>query len=442
MTKRKRKAPRPSPNTLSEELDLALVPIAKQMAGKPLGESLDPTSGSLLSQLMGRLVELSMQEEMTEHLGYEPGQRIDATDEYQGEQRANHRNGFSERTLVTSQGQTTIRAPRDRDASFDSHLLPKRKRLTQEMEDRFISMYSAGMSTRDIEAHIREIYGVEVSAQFVSRLTRRMDEELTQWRSRPLDAVLPIVFVDAIHVKIRHQDGVKPTAVYQVCAYNEDGHLEIVGLYLPDDGSSAESATFWSKVFIDMNNRGVEDVLILCSDGLSGLKRAAQARWPEVEHQPCVVHLVRASTKYLSYTDRKEVCAKLKTIYGAPSYEEANRLLEAQAEEWEETHPEVLRQWRANLEDLQGMWRYGKGLRKMVYTTNAIENVHSQQRRVLKTKGSFPNPASALRLMTILARKITEKNTNRKRSAPRWRSVVADLHILFEDRIPSFWGGF
>lgn len=431
-----------SKNAFGPELEALLLQAAKEAAGKPISDSLKPGSGSLLSKMIGRVVELAMEEEMTDHLGYEPNERLtrDQTDELGAHQRPNHRNGHFSKTVKTTQGPVEINVPRDRQGTFEPQALPKGKSLTKELEERIISMYTAGMSTRDIEEHFRDFYGAQANSQFISRVSSRVDKELVEWRNRPLEAVYAVMLVDAIFVKVRHSQGVKATAIYQVCAYNDDGQLEILGLYMPGDGQTGESASFWHKVFSELHSRGVADVLILCADGLEGIEKAARALWGELHFSPCVVHLVRASTKYVARQDREELCRDLKTIYQSASFEAAVTAQEAFGDKWHARYPKVVAQWEENVLALEGLWKFSAMLRKLIYTTNAIENVHNQQRKVLKTKRSLPSRDSALRLMTLLARKITAKNLARARTRPHWRKIVAELHIHFEGRIPSSWG--
>lgn len=300
----KPKTPRKNRQRFSPEIEQVLQMAAKEAAGKPLSETLNPDSGSLLTQFMGRIIELAMQEEMTEHLGYQPYERL-PKDQSQAVEptRSNSRNGHYKKTVETTNGTTVIEVPRDRDGSFEPQILPKGQRVSHELEQRIISMLTCGMSTRDIGEHLTQLYGTKTDSQFVSRLTIKLDDELTAWRNRPLEAVLPIVFVDAIHLKVRHSHGVHSTAVYQVCAYNEDGKLEIVGLYMAPEGQTGEGASFWHQVFVELHSRGVKDILFMSADGLEGLEKAARALWPEVSFQPCVVHLVRASMRYVVRKD-------------------------------------------------------------------------------------------------------------------------------------------
>ena len=264
--KKKSRPPRPSDNTITPELDLLIQQAAREAKGQDLTEVLKPASGSLMSQLMGRFIEIAMSEEMTEHLGYEPYER-QPQEERQApgsRQRENSRNGHYKKPVKTSAGETLIRVPRDRAGSFEPQIVPKGHSISRELEARIIAMMTCGMSTHDISEHLGELYGVEANSQFISRLTIKLDRELSEWRNRPLEQVYPIVFIDAIHLKVRHAQGVRSTAVYQVCAYNDEGKLEIIGLYMAPEGQTGESASFWHQVFVQLRSRGVDDILILC----------------------------------------------------------------------------------------------------------------------------------------------------------------------------------
>lgn len=406
--------------------------IGKQIAGKPLGAALAPGSDSPLAALIGQIVQTALDHEMTEHLGYERSERAQAP-------RENTRNGSSPKTLKTSQGEVTIEVPRDRNSTFEPTLIPKRSQVTEELEQRIFAMLEEGMTTRQIQDHLSEVYHATLSAASISELSKKLDEVLKAWRSRPLEQVYPIMIVDAIYLKIRSAQGVRSTAVYQVCAYNDMGRLEVLGVYLPEDGSTEESARFWHSIFVDLRNRGVEDVLYLCMDGLSGLPAAAQALWPDVSIQPCVVHLVRNSLRHVSSKRRYEMASDLKAIYQAPSFEAAELALGALSKKWGEEHA-VSQQWEQNLGKIQSLFKVGPALRKKISTTNAIENLHSHERRYLKGHKSYPSRESALRRVTLVARKLSKKNTSQGQPRGQWRSVVNELHVLFADRLPHEWG--
>lgn len=426
-----------SSQRFAEPVEELLREIAKDAAGKPLEESLTPDSP--LKHLIARVVELAYEEEMTEHLGYE---RHEPTVDEEGRRipRSNTRNGSSKKTLRTSHGDVEVKVPRDRNSKFEPQIIPKHSAITKDLEQRVVSMYARGMTTRDLRSHVEEIYGLDVSPMFVSRLVERLDPELKAWRNRPLEQICPIVFVDGIHMKVRHSHGVRSTAAYLVCGYTESGQLQILSICMASGSEVvAESASYWHQVLIELKNRGLEDVLILSADGLSGLSEAVQAVYPNAHIQPCVVHMVRASLRLVNWKDRKKLSPLLRAIYQAPSYEAAELALERFDEQWGQRYPGVVQQWEQNLPRLSQMWSYGPELRRIVYTTNAIENINRQVRKVIKNRGAFPNPNSALRLLTLVLMRINETYAKKK---PRreWKAVLNDLHILFSDRLPPQWG--
>lgn len=408
--------------------------MAREMAGTPLGDALAPGSESPLARFIGAFVQASLEQEMTDHLGYARSARAD-------EPRPNTRNGSFAKTLHTTHGPVAIQVPRDREGAFEPVLVTKGQRMTQDLEERILALLEEGMTTGQIEAHLAQVYHTRLSASSISELSARVDGLLKAWRCRPLEAVYAIVIVDAIYVKIRGPRGVRATAVYQVCAYDEMGRLEVLGVYLPEDEATAESARFWHSVFVDLRNRGVEDVLYLCMDGLSGLEAAARAIWPRVSVQPCVVHLVRASLRHVGRARRKELASDLRAIYQAASYEAAELALDALQTKWGPEHA-VSRQWGEHLPSLQGLFGVGPALRQKIATTNAIENLHAHQRRYLKGHKSYPSRESGLRYVTLIARKLSRANTSTQRARAGWSEVLSELHVLFEGRIPPTWGHF
>jgi len=414
------------------EYEQLIKELGKQLAGKPLGEALAPGSDSSLAQLIGSVVQAALEQEMTEHLGYERGQRADAP-------RPNTRNGAYPKTLRTSQGPIEVQVPRDRHAQFEPHIVTKGQAISEELEQRIFAMLENGFSTRQITEQLEEIYHTQLSATSISNLAKKLDELLVQWRCRPLEQVYAIMIVDAIYLKVRGEQGVRSTAVYQVCAYDDRGRLEVLGVYIPKDGATEESARFWHSIFVDLQNRGVADVLYLCMDGLSCLPQAAQAIWPQVSIQPCIVHLVRNSLRHVSSKRRHEMAKELRHIYQAPNYEAAQMRLDALTQKWGAEH-QVSQQWERNLPQIESLFEVGPALRKKISTTNAIENLHSHQRRYLKAHKSYPNRESALRRVTLVARKLSRKNTSAQRQRGGWLSVVNELHILFDDRLLPHWG--
>lgn len=437
MAKKKKasKSPR-TQNYLGEPIDELLRGFAKEAAGKPLSESLTPDSP--LKQLIGRFVELTYEEEMNEHLGYE---RYKDTPSAPDDPQRNTRNGSYSKTLKTSLGTTQVAVPRDRKGEFSPRIVPKFQGISNELEARIVSMYSRGMTTRDIGGHIEEIYNFEASPMFVSRVVEKLEPELKAWRNRALESHYAIVFIDALHLKVRHSFGVRPTAAYQVCGYNESGRLEILGIAMaPTENGVAESASFWHQMLLEVKNRGVQEMLIVCGDGLIGLEQAVEAVFPRARFQPCVVHLTRNSFKIASYKHRANLARDLRLIYQAPTYEAAEMALENLAEQWNQRYPQIVAQWTQNLPRLANLWTYGAGLRKLVYTTNPIENVNRQLRKVTKTRGSMPTVESAIRLLTLAAMQISEKEQQKTRARPDWKSILGELHIHFADRLPKEWG--
>jgi transposase-like protein len=300
-------------------------------------------------------------------------------------------------------------------------------------------MYASGMTTRDIQAHVEELYGFEASEMLVSRLVERLDPELAAWRSRGLEAIYGIVFVDAIHLKVRHASGVKSTAAYQVCGYGEGGTLELLGVYMAPEGySPAESASFWHQVLVELEHRGVQEMLIVCADALTGLDKAIEAVYPRASLQPCVVHLMRGSLVLVHHSERKPVARELKRIYQAPTYEAAERALEEVEALWGKRYPHLVAKWTEALPHLAKLYQYSMPLRTLVYTTNPIENINRQIRKVTKNRGVMPNVDSALRLLTLVVRKIDEAGQGRRR--PDWSRISKELAIHFPGRLPQTWG--
>lgn len=437
MTKKKKttKSPR-TQNYLGEPIDELLRGFAKEAAGKPLAESLTPESP--LKQIIGRFVELAYEEEMNQHLGYE---RYKNTAFDPDDPQRNTRNGSYSKTLKTSLGKTDVAVPRDRKGTFSPQIIPKFQGISDELEARIVSMYARGMTTRDICGHVQEIYNFEASPMLVSRVVEKLEPELKAWRNRLLESHYPIVFIDAMHLKVRHNVGVRPTAAYQICGYNESGHLEILGISMASsEQGTSESASFWHQALLEIKNRGVQDMLIVCGDGLVGLEQAVEVVFPRARFQPCVVHLTRNSFKLASYKHRSSLARDLRAIYQAPTYESAEIALQDLHNTWNQRYPQIVSQWSQNLPRLANLWTYGAALRKLVYTTNPIENVNRQLRKVTKTRGAMPHTQSAMRLLTLAAMQISQKEQNKKRVRNDWKAILAELHIHFGERLPKEWG--
>jgi putative transposase len=392
------------------------------LAGYSKPEDLTGPDG-LLKQLTGALVERALQAEMTDHLGYE----AHAAD---GRGSGNSRNGTNEKTLTTELGDITIEVPRDRNGSFEPKLVKKHQRRLTGFDDTILSMYARGMSARDIQSHLSEIYGTEVALSLISSVTDAVVDEIAGWQSRPLDRVWPFVFLDALVIKVRDQGVVQNKSAYLALGVGVDGRKEVLGLWL----ESTEGAKFWLKVITELKNRGVEDIFIACCDGLKGFPQAIEAVFPKTIVQTCIVHLVRSSTRFVSWKDRKVLIAKLRLIYRAPTEDAALAELDAFEAEWKSRYPIVAKAWRANWEAARPFFAFPLEIRRLIYTTNAIESLNSQLRKIIKSKGHFPSDEAATKLLYLALRNVEKK----WRSGPiYWKSVLNQLAIHFDERLPA-----
>jgi putative transposase len=381
-----------------------------------LGES------GLLKQLTKAVVERALGAELTHHLGYEKHDPA-------GRGSGNARNGKSTKTLKTEQGPLPIEVPRDRAGTFDPILVPKGETRFRGFDEKVVSMYARGMTTREIQAHLQELYGVEVSPTLVSQITEAVSDEVKTWQARPLDAVYPIVYLDALRVKARDNGHVVNKAVYLALGIRLDGTKEVLGLWISEN----EGAKFWLSVVTELKNRGVQDIFLACVDGLKGFPEAIEAVFPKTRVQLCIVHLVRHSLNYVSWKQRAEMAADLKTVYGAATAEEAAKRLDAFAEKWDATHPTVSGIWRRHWERVIPFFGYPPDIRKVIYTTNAIESVNMSLRKVTKNRGSFPNDEAILKLFHLALNNIAKKWTLPIRD---WKAALNQFTILFEDRMP------
>jgi putative transposase len=377
----------------------------------------------LLKQLTKKLLERAMQAEMTEHLGYEKHAPS-------GKNSGNSRNGSYAKTVKGEFGNLDVTVPRDRKASFDPIILPKGESRFTGFDDKIISMYARGMTTRDIQAHLEEVYGVEVSPTLVSQVTQAVTEEITLWQNRPLDEVYPIVYLDAVRVKVRHDGRVINKAVYLAIAVTFNGVKEVLGMWTAE----TEGAKFWLQVVTELKNRGVRDIFIACVDGLKGFPEAIEAVFPNTQVQLCIVHMVRHSLNYVSWKQRKEVADDLKTIYQAPTLQQAEVSLEQFEAKWNATHPTIGKSWRRNWERIIPLFSYPPEIRKAIYTTNAIESLNMSLRKVTKNRGSFPNDESMLKLLYLALKNIAKKWTMPIRD---WKSALNQFTIIFENRMPD-----
>jgi len=375
----------------------------------------------MLKNLFKGTIESMLEAEMEEHLGYEKNS-------VQGNNSGNSRNGYGRKTIKSELGETEIRIPRDRNGEFEPQLIEKRQTRTDDLENRVLAMYSKGMTTRDIEDHLRDIYGVEASASMISRITDKIMPAVTEWQNRPLDAMYPIVFLDGIVFKVRKDARVINKCMYSVLGINMEGRKEILGIWLSEN----ESASFWASVCNDLKNRGVQDILIACRDNLSGFSTAIETVFPKTEQQLCVIHQIRNSTKYVSYKDLKALMADLKLVYGAPTLEDAEYHLEELRENWGKKYPQILKSWDANWAELTTYFKYPQEVRTLIYTTNAVEGFHRMLRKFTKTKSIYPTDDAVRKSVYLSIQEISRKWTMPIRD---WGIIIGQLSIFFEDRL-------
>ena len=378
----------------------------------------------LFKEAVAEFLNGSLQEEMTEHLGYE---RYD----YANKETGNSRNGSTGKKLRTSMGEIEIETPRDRKGEFEPQLIKKNQTsISPELETKIIALYAKGMSDSDISDHIRDIYGVGVSESTISRVTDSVLPRMREWQQRPLESVYAVVFMDAIHYSVRSEGRFVKKAVYIAIGIDLEGKKDVLGMWVGEN----ESARYWLTVMNNMKNRGVEDILIMCTDNLTGLTDAIAAAYPMTEVQHCIIHQIRATTKYVSYKDLKALMADLKQVYAAVDSDSALTALEAFSEKWDERYPQISKSWRANWSELSTYFKYPEEIRRLIYTTNQIEGFNRQMRKVTKTKSVFPTDDSLLKILYLAMVEVTRKWTASRHD---WKVIRAQLGIFFEDRIPE-----
>lgn len=381
-------------------------------AGKPLlGRE------GILTPLIKNLTEAALEGELDSHLGQEIT--------------ANHRNGKSRKTIKSLNGNFELNTPRDRDGTFSPQLVKKHQTsLNDEIEQKIIAMYGVGLSYHDISGHLRDLYGLEVSTGTLSAVTDKIIQTVKEWQARPLASMYPIVWLDAIHYKIRENGKVVSKAVYTILGVNLEGRKEVLGLYI----SEHEGANFWLQVLTDLSNRGVKDILIACVDGLKGFPEAIEAIFPNTEVQLCIVHQIRNSLKYVGSKNQKEFMADLKRVYKASNKNLAVSELDVLDDKWNDKYPIVIKSWRNNWERLSQYFKYPEDIRRIIYTTNTIEAVHRQFRKLTKTKGAFPNQDSLLKLLYLGI-----QNASKKWTMPiqNWSLTISQLAIFFEGRLDN-----
>lgn len=374
----------------------------------------------IFARLFSDTIEQMMEGELTENLGYEPY-------EASGRNSGNSRNGYYDSSMRTSGGDTKIRVPRDRNGEFQSELL---KKNSNEIEQKIIAMYAKGTSTRDIRDMLEELYGIDVSASMISNITDKIWELVEAWHNRPLASIYAIVYLDALHIKLKRDGKIENVAVYNVLGIDLEGHKEVFGHWIGDGG---EGSNFWLSVITDLQNRGVEDIFIASIDGLPGFSDAIQAVFPKTKTQRCIIHQIRSSLKYVVWKDRKAFTADLKTIYKAATREEAEANLLKLEEKWSGKYGAAVKSWQNNWEELATFFEFPKEIRRLIYTTNTVEGYHRQLRKVLKNKSSFPTEQSVRKLLYLATMDITKKWTAPIRN---WPLILNQLAIRFEDRCP------
>jgi transposase-like protein len=378
----------------------------------------------IFARLFASTLEQMLEAELSEHLGYEPY-------EAKGRNSGNNRNGKYTKKVRSSEGETTIQVPRDRNGEFEPQLVKRYTANTNELEDKIIGMYAKGMSVRDIQGTLQELYGVDVSPTTLSAITDKVWELVESWQSRPLASLYAIIYLDAIHIKMRREGKVENTAVYVVLGVDLEGHRDVLGHWV---GDGSESANFWLSVITDLQSRGVQDILIACMDGLTGFKEAVLAVFPKTDIQRCIIHQIRNSLKYISWKDKKAFIVDLKAIYQAPTREAAEGNLRKLKEIWNSQYAVAIRSWDNNWEDLATFFDYPASIRRMIYTTNTVEGYNRQLRKVTNSRGSFPTGEAVRKLLFLANRDIIKKWTN---PMADWPSILNQLVIRFGERVPS-----
>ena len=379
---------------------------------------------ALSAQLTKITVEAALRAEMDDHLGYE-------AHEVRGHRSGNSRNGYSSKKLKGDHGEINLQTPRDRDGSFEPQLVKKQQTRITGMDDQILSLYAKGMSTRDIVCAFEEMYGAEISAGLISKVTNAVMEEVNEWQHRPLDSVYPIMYLDCIVIKIRQDKRVINKAIYLALGINLEGHKELLGMWISEN----EGAKFWLSVLTELKNRGVEQLLIACVDGLSGFPDAINSVYPQAKIQLCIIHMVRNSLRYVSWKDYKAVSADLKSIYQSITESEAQTALERFGKTWDEKYPQISKSWCKHWPNLITLFDYPDDIRKAIYTTNAIESLNSVIRKAVKTRKLFPNDDSALKVIYLATQAASKRWTM---PIHNWRSAMNRFFIEFEEQLTPY----
>ena len=402
--------------------------IARKAKVRELMQELDINDMSdinaLFKEFVGDILENGLEAELDDELGY-------SKYDYRNKDTDNSRNGYSTKTMKTSFGEVDIDVPRDRKGEFEPQLVKKQQTsLSGDIEEKILSMYAKGMTTRDIDAHIREIYGIEASDSTVSRITDKILPVVKEWQQRPLEEIYAVVFLDAIHYHVRSEGQIVKKAVYIAIGINMSGIKEVLGMWVGEN----ESAKYWLSILNGLRNRGVEDILIACVDGLTGFDNAIEAVYPKTEIQQCIIHQIRNTTRFVSYKDIKALMADLKRVYAAANEETALYELEAFGEKWNAKYPKIAQSWEANWPKLSTYFKYPQEVRTLIYTTNAIEGFNRQLRKVTKSKSVFPTDDSLLKMLYLAMMDITKKWTGKRRD---WGIIHSQMEVFFADRLPD-----
>jgi putative transposase len=403
------------------------MPISNEVLDQILKDYEKPedllSENGLLQQLTKALVERALNGEMTHHLGYEKHSPA-------GNNSGNSRNGSTPKVLKGKRGQVEIEVPRDRNSEFEPQLVKKNQTRFDGLDEKIISLYSRGMTTREIQGHLEEIYGVDVSPSLISNVTDAVLDEVRAWQSRPLDAIYPILYLDALQVKVKSQGSVRNKAIYLAFGVTMGGLKEVLGIWSSDN----EGSKFWMQVITELKNRGVQDIFIACVDGLKGFPEAIEAIYPNTQIQLCIVHLVRHSLFYVSHKDRKEIAADLKLIYQAPTLDEADYQLSKFADKWNTAYPMVVRSWQQNWARVIPMFSFAPEIRRAIYTTNTIESLNMTLRKIIKNRAMFPSDEAVFKILYLALKNISKKWTM---PIHDWSGAMNQFAILFENRLPN-----
>ena len=410
------------PNRVDEFLDELLEDNYSPEA--ILGES------GLIKQLSKRLIERALDGELKHHLKISASMPQEDDNAPLEPVKRNSRNGYSSKTVQSEQGALELAIPRDRNGEFEPILVPKHQRRLAGLDEKILALYARGMGVRDISAQLEELYGVSVSAALISEVTDTVSEEVKAWQSRPLDELYPITYLDALYVNIKVGGRVSKRAVYIVLGINREGNKELLGLWVGE--AEAEGAKFWLKVLTDLKNRGLKDIFIACCDGLTGFPQAIEVVYPQTQVQLCIVHLIRNCLRYVPWKDRKAVAADLKPIYQSASLEEAETALDAFAVKWDDKYPAISQIWLRHWENVIPIFNYPQEIRRIIYTTNAIESLNRSLRKVIKTKAVFPDEESVFKLMYLAMNNISQRWS---RPLKDWKSALSFFAILFPERL-------